>query len=86
MQQAGSSSAFDDHDAVLRGNIRGFYENFTKRRAVERSNAEATAGPTDYIVLRSYAWLDHLYFQRWNDDLSILVTDLAAFAGYIQTS
>jgi SIR2-like domain len=67
-------------------NIRGFYENFTKRRGVENPKAPSSIGPTDYIVLRSYSLVDHLYFKRWNDDLSILVTDLNGLAKCIAST
>jgi SIR2-like domain len=61
-------------------NVRDLYEQSTKRRAVTNGPIARLAGPTDYVILRSYSNTDKLFFDRWPSGLSIWITDLSILA------
>jgi hypothetical protein len=56
-------------------NVRDLYEQFLK----DRVTTVQTSRLRDYIVTRSYAKTDDLFFKKWTD-LSVFVTDLDSFA------
>jgi SIR2-like domain len=67
-------------------NVRSIYEHFAQSRMVNNQSVAKLVGPTDYVILRSYSVTDDLFFRRWSDDLSILVTDLSLLADDISAA